>query len=364
MEFGWGAAMLALIGVILWVARRWPAGGTTWRATALNGLERGLFLVLTMLALYFFVSRPRWRSWSIVLLLALCWADVLTHEPRQNPTVDPSLFQPGLAAAEARFNPRPNIAESRLMMSPFSARELYYSPASNAKTNFLLDRAVFLSNCNLLDGLPKVDGFFSLNIRESDKVLWLLDSRSGEKLDNLEDLLSVSQTIAPGKVFDWTPRTNFIPIVSLGQAPVFADGPTALDAIKEDAADFRAVVYLPVEAKTLVKAAREPRARILAKDFTPARQSIDVETPAPAMVVLSQAYYHDWKASVDGTAVPLWRANYAFQAVEVPAGKHRILLIYKDNALRCGGAISLASIGLCAGGWLRSRRKTAGRAPK
>jgi uncharacterized membrane protein YfhO len=77
------------------------------------------------------------------------------------------------------------------------------------------------------------------------------------------------------------------------------------------------------------------------------------------MVVLCQTYYHNWQASVDGKDVPLWRANYAFQAIETPAGKHRILLVYKDTALRLGLAISLASILMCAGGWLlpRSPRK-------
>jgi hypothetical protein len=359
-EFGWGAVMLALIGAILWEARRWPVEESSWPATAGNGLWRVLFLVLTALALYLFVSRPRWRSWSIVPLLAVCWVDVLTHEPWQNPTLDPSLYQPGLAAKKAQFNPVPNIAESRLMMSPYSARQLYYNPATDMKASFLLDRIVFLANCNLLDDLPKVDGFFSLNLRESDKVLWLLDSRTSRKLDSLEDLLSVSQTIAPGKVFDWVPRTNYIPIVSLGQTPVFADDPAAFAAIEDGEADFREVVYLPIEAKRAVQAVREPRARILAKDFTPARQSIDVETPAATVVVLSQAYYHNWEASVDGAPVPLWRANYAFQAVAVPAGKHRILLQYKDNALWWGGMVSLASVLICAGGWLMMRKRATG----
>jgi len=359
-EFVWGAAMLALIGAILWAARRWPVADNSWSATAANGLWRVLFLVLTALALYLFARRPSWRSWTIVPLLAVCWMDVLTHEPWQNPTLAPSLYQPGLGAMKAQFNPVPNIAQSRLMMSPYSARQLYYKPASDMKTSFLLDRIVFLANCNLLDDLPKVDGFFSLNLRESDKVLWLLDSRTGPKLDNLEDLLSVSQTIAPGKVFDWMPRSNYIPIVSLGQTPVFADDPAAFEAIEKGAEDFRKVVYLPAAAKGLVQAVSEPRARVVAMDFTPSRQSIEVETPAPTMVVLSQAYYHNWEATVDGAAGTLWRANYAFQAVEVPAGKHRILLLYKDKALRWGGAISFASVLLCAAGWLMMRKKPVG----
>ncbi len=362
LEWVWGGAMLVLIGVILGVARGWPAGGVGWPATAVNGLGRVLFLLLTALAVYFFARHPERRGWGIVPLLAICWGDVLTHEPWQNPTVDPSLFQPGWAAEEAGFHPAPNIAESRLMMSPYAARQLYYGPGLDAKTNFVLDRLVFLANCNLLDGLPKVDGFFSLNIRESDKVLWMLDARTGQKMEDLEDLLAVSHTIAPGKVFDWVPRTNYIPIVSLGQAPIFAEEAEALEAIEKDAADFRTSVYLPTAARSAVKATREPRARITAKDFGPDRQSIEVETPAATMVVLSQAYYHNWEASVDGKATALWRANYAFQAVEVPSGRHRILLTYKDHALRQGGLITVCAVLICIGGWVVGGRNGAGRA--
>ncbi len=75
------------------------------------------------------------------------------------------------------------------------------------------------------------------------------------------------------------------------------------------------------------------------------------------MVVLCQAYYHNWQARVDGAAVPLWRANYAFQALEVPAGRHRITLIYKDKALLAGGMISILSLLICAGGWILSKGK-------
>ena len=46
--------------------------------------------------------------------------------------------------------------------------------------------------------------------------------------------------------------------------------------------------------------------------------------------------YHNWKARVDGKAVPLWRANYAFQAVEVPAGRHEVTLVYGDKMFWIG----------------------------
>ena len=116
-------------------------------------------------------------------------------------------------------------------------------------------------------------------------------------------------------------RTNFIPIVTIGQEPLFADDESVFAELGKIRVDFRQVTCLPPEAKSLVKAQRQPEARILATDFTPSRQKMRVRTPGPALLVLTQSYYHNWKAAVDGVEVPLWRANYAFQAVEVPAGE-------------------------------------------
>jgi uncharacterized membrane protein YfhO len=62
---------------------------------------------------------------------------------------------------------------------------------------------------------------------------------------------------------------------------------------------------------------------------------------------MSQTYYHNWRAYVDGQPAPLLRANHAFQAVQVPAGPHHVRQIYKDSAFRAGAAVSLAAWPCC-----------------
>jgi hypothetical protein len=347
-EMALGAVLVGLAAIIIVVARLWPVEGASWTATARNGFWRAVFLGLTILAVVFFATRPGSRGWGILLVLGVCWCDVLTHAPWQNPTLDPSVYYPQI---NVRMDPQPALGRSRLMMSPYAAHLLTYKPATDLKTNYVLDRIVFLADCNLLDGLPKVDGFFSLTPQVSDRVLRLLEAaRSRQQLDNLEDLLSVSETIAPGKVFDWVPRTNYIPIVSIGQEPVFTNDEGAFEAIADIRSDFRKVVYMPLDGRSSITARRQPDARIVSEDFGNARRRLEVVTPGPALVVVGEAFYHDWHARVDGTAVALWRANYAFQAVEVPAGRHEVTLVYKDEALRIGWILgALGLIGCVAG---------------
>jgi uncharacterized membrane protein YfhO len=63
---------------------------------------------------------------------------------------------------------------------------------------------------------------------------------------------------------------------------------------------------------------------------------------------MAHGWYHCWRASVDGGGVPLLRANGGFQAVEVPAGRHEVLLEYKDRAFQLGCAISVVAFLFCA----------------
>lgn len=332
MEVICAAAIVIGVGVILWLARTSPA----WPGTQANALSRLGFLAALLAAIWFFAARPGQRHWSALLILLAVWGDLMTAMPWQNPGLNPSVYQPGLGRMEDKSNPPPIPGESRLMISSSSASHLYYYPPPDLKTAYLLDRAMFMADCNLLDNVPKVDGFFSLYLRETDRVLWLLDPARGAELDHLENFLGVSQTVAPGKVYDWSPRTNYLPIVTAGQAPVFADDQTALKAISQTNVDFRSSVYLQRDAQSHITARRETNVQIADVNFSANREMFRVESAAPALVFISQSYYHNWIVRVDDQPTPLWRANYAFQALEVPAGAHFVSIVYQDKMFRIG----------------------------
>ena len=91
---------------------------------------------------------------------------------------------------------------------------------------------------------------------------------------------------------------------------------------------------------------------------------MDITAGAPALVVVAQGFYHPWRAYVDGKRTELFRANYAFQALQMPAGEHQVSLIYEDDVFRLGLAISLATLAICLALWLRWRSKPAARPPE
>lgn len=355
-----GGILFALLGGILFWTQLAPLPGDDSHAALRNGFSRAAFLILTgtiLFALTRTADSPRLRFAPLALLL-VAWADVFTHEPAQNPTVPPWVFQPGLAREKLALVPLPALGGSRAMVSPMAAREFINFATSDPKNNFLAKRLGGCANGNLLDAVPKVDGFFSLTPRESDEVLSLFYATTNASYPQLESFLGVAQSTAPGEMFKWRARTNFLPLVTAGQTPVFLDDTTALIALTRNNFDGTKFVFLPPEAKLLVTVSNQTAAKILGSKFGNNTVDLAVEAPEPSLVVVAQTYYHNWRAEIDGRAAPLLRANVAFQAVQVPAGKHQIHFYYHDRAFKIGAAISsCAWFGSLAGLWLRRRAR-------
>jgi uncharacterized membrane protein YfhO len=120
------------------------------------------------------------------------------------------------------------------------------------------------------------------------------------------------------------------------------------------------MVFLPPEAKSLVTVTNQTAARVLSSQFKAQRVDIDVEAAEPSLVVVAQTYYHNWRVYVDGQPTHLLRANYAFQALQVPAGRHHVRLAYEDRTFQFGAAVSVCMVVNCLIflRWLRKRGAT------
>jgi Bacterial membrane protein YfhO len=344
-----GFTLLALIGVILFWTWRFAFPADEVRATLFNGLTRVLFLLVTGGVLLFLARRSDTapRRFAPVILILIAWLDVLTHEPTQNPTVPPLVYTPGLAREKLAMKPQPELGGSRAMLSPMAEWQFVHSAITNPRDTYLVGRLRYGGDANLLDAVPKVNGFFSLTPRENDDVLSIFYSWTNADLPRLEDFLGVSQISAPDPIYHWQSRSNFLPLVTAGQKPVFLDDGDTLRALKQSDFDGRKIVFLPPDARPFVTVTNQTRARVVNSHFE--NQSVDAEIEAakPSLVVISQTYYHNWHADVDGQPTPLLRANEAFQAVQIPAGRHELRLAYEDRAFEIGVALTLAAWLVC-----------------
>jgi hypothetical protein len=92
-------------------------------------------------------------------------------------------------------------------------------------------------------------------------------------------------------------------------------------------------------------------------ESTPNRVRLRVACELPAYLVVSTAYDPGWKATLSGSEVPVLRANYAFQAIEVPPGTWEIELRYLPDSLILGLWIGAASLALAITAFVISRRR-------
>jgi hypothetical protein len=91
-------------------------------------------------------------------------------------------------------------------------------------------------------------------------------------------------------------------------------------------------------------------------------QTLQVETSQPAILVVSDNYYPAWHATIDGSEVPLLRADYSLRAVEVPAGTHEVRFVYRSPLLLAAlwtTLISLLVVLAIVGTALYTRRRAA-----
>jgi hypothetical protein len=74
------------------------------------------------------------------------------------------------------------------------------------------------------------------------------------------------------------------------------------------------------------------------------RVRLDVELSSAGYAVLVDGYDPGWRATVDGAPASVLRANVAFRAVPVAAGRHVVELVYRPRPVLIGLAITGAGI--------------------
>ena len=91
------------------------------------------------------------------------------------------------------------------------------------------------------------------------------------------------------------------------------------------------------------------------------RLTYEVNSPKGGVVVFSEIYYPGWQAFIDGEEVEVGRADYILRALQVPAGKHEVLMTFDPVSLHTTEtiayiALALLLLGIVAGVVLHVRR--------
>ncbi len=73
--------------------------------------------------------------------------------------------------------------------------------------------------------------------------------------------------------------------------------------------------------------------------------SLQVDAAEPKFLFMSESYYPGWKAYIDGKMAHIYRANYAFRALFIEPGNHKIEFVYDPWTFKVG--LIITAITLC-----------------
>ncbi|MCB9135074.1 MAG: YfhO family protein [Anaerolineales bacterium] len=260
------------------------------------------------------------------------------------------------------------VGDGRLFLS---ARDEYaltfdrYLRFDTFHTDFTHFRAALLPNLNLLDHLPSANNFDPL--RPDRYVRWMeaLDTASYAQQKQMLGMMGVTiiehyvPDAGPAATFESFPgnaRFQWVPCVWNA-----TDGENAWDLLFETPSQLDQP-YLIVEGyKTNAQYVCEEgeTANVQLLEESANEILLRVDGNSSGWVFIADTWYPGWTAEVNGEAAQVYRANYLFRAVQVPAGGGEVVLRYRPVGFWVGALISVTS---CLGiGILALRRRFANR---
>jgi hypothetical protein len=143
-------------------------------------------------------------------------------------------------------------------------------------------------------------------------------------------------------------------------AEVVGDEPAARARLAGPQLDLAQTVILAEGEAVAVS----PGATVSITSYTP--ENVRLATQGAGYLVLTDAWYPGWMATLDGAPVPIRRADLMFRAVYVPEGAHTVEFRFEPASVRAGLWISglawLALLVVLAGGAYAGLRPRADRA--
>jgi hypothetical protein len=133
------------------------------------------------------------------------------------------------------------------------------------------------------------------------------------------------------------PRAFVVP-----EAAPLPDRPDVLAALKTT--DFRRRVllegYTPLGEKPTSEVSFRPAAL---REYKPNQITLELDGGAPGYLVLTDIWFPGWTCTVDDQPVPVYRANFLFRAIELPAAARRVVFTFAPTSFHWGLVISEAA---------------------
>jgi hypothetical protein len=286
--------------------------------------------------------------WGVILFLS---ADLLVAGWGLNPGIDRSFYQ---QSGSLVTQIREMLGDGRVFMPTGVEEELKFNrymrfDTYNPDVSWQTLRQVILPNLNLLDSMASANNFDPLVLEDYDRWMAALAKTKGrvradflnlmavrvvEDMD-LREKYGVSFSISgPGTRFRWVPCERSA-----------LDAKEALEILLsgEIDVDRQVVIRLEAEGVEANPQCDAPDAVVQIQEISesPNRIAIQLRSEIGGWLVVSDAYYPGWRATINGEKVSIRKANSLFRAVYVSPGDHTLVFSYQPYSFYFGALISL-----------------------
>jgi hypothetical protein len=264
----------------------------------------------------------------------------------------------------------------------------------------VLDLNNAVSNSIAAFGMQTIAGYHAAKMRSYQDVVDITGNANGNVINNpfMWNMLNTKYIIANGAITE--DQARFTPVYiskeqtqaqegqQKAQPTVVWQNPQALPrvflvrhyevkapidqlhAMHDGVFDPRDVLYFDKEPEGLgvVDTNQIDQAKEHADVTSYKNESVEIKTNTQGdrLVFMSDNWYPDWTATLDGKPLTIYKADHTFRAMKVPAGEHTIKLTYYDARYAQGRTISLianilaiAGIIVGIGGAVGGRKKKA-----
>ena len=137
------------------------------------------------------------------------------------------------------------------------------------------------------------------------------------------------------------------------RAEVAPDGDAALARLIDPSFDLQGAVVLeetpPPEQILPTAAPSEGEETVEITDYQLNSVTIRTRTAAPGYLVLADANYPGWRATVDGQKSHVYQADYVLRAIYLPLGTHEVRFFFWPTSFVVGAGVSVTALVVLAG---------------
>jgi hypothetical protein len=201
----------------------------------------------------------------------------------------------------------------------------------------------FYKNQGSINRLFLMEGYNPLRLKRE------LTNRKEKTLDILNVKYAI-QTDPQTRTMGFVQRTTYAPRCRmLYNYVVEPDNNKILSTLYSDSFNHQTTAILEEQPSLAINGNVDTASMCRITSYTINTINMDVTTGQNGLLMLSEIYFPEWKAKVDGKPVSLYRADYALRAIPVTAGHHSVTCYYDPQSFKKGLHLSLIALCITVG---------------